>query len=529
MLHEFTPARFRRQELDRMTSTIAAESRPGKVTKAPGPTSEHGHSTKTWLVLLVICGAQMMVVLDATIVNIALPSIESALKFSSTSLTWVLNAYTLAFGGLLLLGGRLGDQFGHRRVFTIGLLVFSLSSLLGGLAQNSAELLVARAFQGVGGALAAPAALALITNTFEEGPARFKAFGVFSAVAGSGAAIGLLLGGILTDLLSWRWVLFVNVPIGLVLAFLAPRVLGEAPKRKARLDFGGAITVTAGMTLLVYGLVRAADHGWTEPWTLTAFGVAVLLLIAFGFIERRHAQPLVPLRMFTNRNRAGAYTVMLCAAAALFSVFFFLTQYIQMLLHYSPLKAGFAFLPIAVSIIVTAQITARVMSRTGPLPPILLGCAVLAGGLLDISTIGVHTGFLHMLPGMIMVGAGLGLNFVPLTITAVSRIAAQEAGVGSALLSTCQQIGGSLGLAILVTVSTGSIKHALVARGIPAAAANQRPKGPLPEFAEQILVHGWTRAFLVAVIFAAVAFLTAASTIRIKRSETGGVGASAAS
>ncbi len=508
-----------------MTSTIGTE---GAATRTAHAGSDHGHSSKTWLVLLVICGAQMMVVLDATIVNIALPSIEGALKFSATGLTWVLNAYTLAFGGLLLLGGRLGDQFGHRRIFTVGLLVFSVSSLLGGLSQSSAELLIARAVQGAGGALAAPAALALITNTFEEGPARFKAFGVFSAVAGSGAAIGLLLGGILTDLLSWRWVLFVNVPIGLLLAFLAPRVLGEAPKRKARLDFGGAITVTAGMTLLVYGLVRAADHGWTETWTLTSFGAAVVLLAAFLVIERFHSQPLVPLRMFSDRNRAGAYVVMLCAAAALFSLFFFLTQYIQFVLHYSPLKAGFAFLPIAVSIIVVAQITARLLSRTGPLPPIMLGTVVLAGGLLDISTISVHSGYLHMVPGMIMIGAGLGLNFVPLTVTAVSRIAPHEAGVASALLSTCQQIGGSLGLAILVTVSTGSIKHGLVAKGIPAAAANQRPKGPLPEFIEQILVHGWTRAFLTAVIFAGIAFLTAVAAIRVKKSETGGIGAPAA-
>jgi EmrB/QacA subfamily drug resistance transporter len=426
---------------------------------------------------------------------------------------------------LLLLGGRLGDQYGHRKIFTIGLLVFSVSSLVGGLSQNAAELLISRAFQGAGGALAAPAALALITNTFEEGPARFKAFGVFSAVAGSGAAIGLLLGGVLTDLLSWRWVLFVNVPIGLLLAFLAPRVLGEAPKRRARLDIGGAATVTIGMTLLVYGLVRAADHGWTEPWTVASFAVAVALLVAFVLIERRHSQPLVPLRLLTNRNRAGAYIVMLCAAAALFSVFFFMTQYIQLMLHYSPLKAGFAFLPIAASIIVVAQLTARMLSRTGPLPPIALGSVVLAAGLLDLATIGTHSGFLRLLPSMIMIGAGLGLNFVPLTITAVSKVEPQDSGIASALLSACQQIGGSLGLAILVTVSTGSIKHGLAAKGIPTSLANQRPKGPLPEFAQQIIVHGWTRAFLVAVVFAGIALLTAITAIRLKRSETGGVGA----
>ncbi len=510
-----------------MTSTIPTESagpRPATLTSK----ADQGHSTKAWLVLLVICGAQMMVVLDATIVNIALPSIERALNFSTTSLTWVLNAYTLAFGGLLLLGGRLGDQFGHRRMFTIGLIVFSIASLLGGLSTSGAELLIARAVQGVGGALAAPAALALLTNSFEEGPARFKAFGVFSAVAGSGAAIGLLLGGILTDLLSWRWVLFVNVPIGLLLAFMAPRVLGEAPKRRARLDIGGAITVTAGMTLLVYGLVRAADHSWTETWTVASFAAAIVLLATFVLIERSHRQPLVPLRMFRNRNRAGAYVVMLCAAAALFSLFFFLTQYVQMILHFSPLKAGFAFLPISAAIIVTAQITARTLSRTGPLPPIALGCVVLAAGLLDISTISIHSGYLHMLPGMLLIGAGLGLNFVPLTITAVSRVAPQDAGVGSALLSACQQIGGSLGLAILVTVSTGSIKHGLTARGVPAELANQRPNGPIPEWAQAILVHGWTRAFLVAVIFAAIALVTALATIRLKRSETGGAGMPAA-
>jgi EmrB/QacA subfamily drug resistance transporter len=508
-----------------MTSTIATE---GARAQTSQPRDKHGHSSKTWLVLLVICGAQMMVVLDATIVNIALPSIEGALKFSTTGLTWVLNAYTLAFGGLLLLGGRLGDQFGHRRVFTIGLLVFSISSLLGGLSQTAAELLIARAVQGAGGALAAPAALALITNTFEEGPARFKAFGVFSAVAGSGAAIGLILGGVLTDLLSWRWVLFVNVPIGLLLAFMAPRVLGEAPKRKARLDFGGAVTVTAGMTLLVYGLVRAADHGWTETWTVASFAASAVLLTSFVLIERVHPHPLVPLRMFSDRNRVGAYIVMLCAAAALFSLFFFLTQYIQFVLHYSPLKAGFAFLPIAVSIIIVAQVTARVLSRTGPLPPIMLGTTVLFLGLLDMATISVHSGYLHMVPAMILIGAGLGLNFVPLTVTAVSRIAPQESGIASALLSTCQQLGGSLGLAILVTVSTSSIKHGLVAKGIPADAASQRPKGPLPEFVEQILIHGWTRAFLTAAIFAVIGFITAVATIRLKKSETGGVATPAA-
>ncbi len=500
-----------------MTST-ASSAAPTRQRGADGS----AHSSKTWLVLLVICGAQMMVVLDATIVNIALPSIESALNFSSTSLTWVLNAYTLAFGGLLLLGGRLGDQYGHRRIFTLGLIVFSVASLLGGLSQNGAELLAARAVQGLGGALAAPAALALLTNTFEEGPARFRAFGIFSAVAGSGAAIGLMLGGILTDLLSWRWVLFVNVPIGLLLAFLAPRVLGEAPRRARRLDFGGAFTVTAGMTLLVYGLVRAADHGWSEPWTLGSFAAAIVLLVSFVLIERAHSQPLVPLRMFRDRNRAGAYVVMLCAAAALFSVFFFLTQYVQLILHFSPLKAGFSFLPISAAIIITAQITARLLGRIGPLPPIMLGVMLLGIGLWLISTISPTSSYLHLLPGMILIGCGLGLNFVPLTVTAVSRVAPHDAGVGSALLSACQQIGGSLGLAILVTVSTGSIKHALVARGIPASMANERPHGPLPDFVQQILVHGWTRAFLVAVVFAAVAGVTALFSIRLKRSDAGG-------
>jgi EmrB/QacA subfamily drug resistance transporter len=484
-----------------------------------------GHTSKAWLVLLVICGAQMMVVLDATIVNIALPSIEDALKFSPAGLTWVLNAYTLAFGGLLLLGGRLGDQYGHRKIFTIGLLVFSGASLLGGLSTSSAELLAFRGVQGLGGALAAPAALALITNTFEEGPARFKAFGVFSAVAGSGGAIGLLLGGVLTELLSWRWVLFVNVPIGLALAFLAPRVLGEAPKRTARLDLGGAITVTVGMTLLVYGLVRAADHGWTETWTLASFTAAVVLLMSFVMIERAHAKPLVPLHMFRNRNRAGAYIVMMGASAALFSFGFFFTQYLQLIRLYSPLKAGFAFLPLAGTIIITAQIVARLLSRTGPLPPILLGSVALGGGLIDLATLRTDSGFLYMLPGMVLVGAGLGLSFVPLTVTAVSRVVPEESGIASALLNACQQIGGSLGLAILVTVSTSSIKHGLVSHGLPASAVTQRSKGVIPEFVQEILVHGWTTAFLVAVVFAGIAGVTALAAIRLTRADAGGPGA----
>src|SRR6266496_1594171 len=319
-----------------------------------GPASDSGRRDRRGVALAIVLCAQLMIILDLTVVNIALPSIAHGLHFSAPSLSWVLNAYTLTFGGLLLLGGRAGDILGRRRVFVSGILLFALASLLGGLATSSAWLLAARALQGVGGAIASPTALALITTNFAEGRARNRAFGVFAAVSGSGAAIGLLAGGMLTSWLSWRWVLFVNVPIGILIALLAPLYIAESERHPGRFDLGGALTSTAGMTALVYGFIRAAQDGWSEPVTVGSFAAAAFLLAIFLSIETRTRQPITPLHMFANRNRAGSYGVMLALAAALFGMFFFLTLFVQDVLGYSQLRAGLAFLPGSAAIIGTA-------------------------------------------------------------------------------------------------------------------------------------------------------------------------------
>jgi len=315
---------------------------PAPSTTAPATTGSARRGQHPGLALAVIAGAQLMVVLDATIVNIALPHIQSALKFSTTGLSWVLNAYTLTFGGLLLLGARAGDILGRRRVFVFGIALFAVASLAGGFALSSGWLLATRALQGVGGAIASPTALALIATNFVEGPERNKAFGIFAAVSGSGAAIGLLAGGMLTSWLSWRWVLFVNVPIGVLIAVAAPLFINESERRPGQFDLSGAITSTAGMTGLVYGFIRAAQDGWHDPLTIGAFVVSLVLLGAFLVIETSSKAPITPLAMFKNRNRASTYVVMLSLAAALFSMFFFLTLFVQEILHYSPLRAGFA-------------------------------------------------------------------------------------------------------------------------------------------------------------------------------------------
>jgi EmrB/QacA subfamily drug resistance transporter len=323
------------------------------------------------LALLVIAFAQLMVVLDTTIVNVALPSIQRALQFNATDLEWVVNGYALAFGGLLLLGGRAGDLFGRRRMFIAGVLLFAAGSFAGGLATSSTWLIVARVAQGAGGAIVAPTALSLIADTFQEGPARNRALGIYAGAAGSGGAIGLILGGLIVNYLSWRWVLFVNVPIALVLAIAAPRVLTPSQPHRGSLDLPGAVTVTAAMTVLVYGLSRAATHGWSDNVTIATLGSGAALLVLFVLIERRTSQPLMPLSLFANRNRTGAYVLRMVAGATTLSVLFFLTQVVQNVLGYSPLQAGIAFLPLGVGVIVTAQVTSRVIGRVAHACPSL--------------------------------------------------------------------------------------------------------------------------------------------------------------
>ncbi|HEX6678796.1 MAG TPA: MFS transporter [Actinomycetes bacterium] len=500
------------------------------VTESVGPpaagAARRGHHPG--LALAVIAGAQLMVVLDATIVNIALPHIQQALHFSTTSLSWVLNAYTLTFGGLLLLGGRAGDILGRRRVFVAGILLFSLASLLGGFATSAGWLLAARALQGVGGAIASPTALALITTNFPEGPQRNRAFGVFAAVSGSGAAIGLIAGGMLTSWLSWRWVLFVNVPIGIAIALLARLYINESESQPGRFDVAGALTSTAGMASLVYGFIRAAQEGWGDRVTLGAFAAAAVLLATFFLIETRTSHPITPLHMFANRNRAGSYVVMLALAAALFGMFFFLTLFVQQVLGYSPLRAGFAFLPVTAALIFTAQFASRTLPRFGPKPLMTAGAVLAVVGLGWVSQISVTSGYLDGILGPMMIfGFGMGLLFVPLTIVAVSGVDRHESGAASSLLNVMQQVGGSLGLSILVTVfGTASRNEAktqvarFFANATPQLRAQFAQTGQLPApYASNVLAHGISSAFLLAVAFAALALVTSVVVVRATASE----------
>ncbi|MFJ8477561.1 MFS transporter [Kitasatospora sp. NPDC094011] len=478
------------------------------------------------IALTVIAATQLMVVLDITIVNIALPHIQQALKFSTTDLSWVINAYTLTFGGLLLLGGRAGDILGRRRVFIVGVLVFSLASLLGGVAQSSTWLLAARALQGLGGAIASPTALALIATNFKEGPERNRAFGVYSAVAGAGGAVGLLLGGMLTSWLSWRWVLFVNVPIGIAIALLAPLYINESERHPGRFDLTGAFTATGGMVSLVYGFIRASDHGWTDPVTLTAFSLAVVLLAAFLMNERRVAQPITPLHLFRERNRSGAYGLMLCVAATMFSIFFFITLFVQNVLGFSPLRAGFAFLPISVAIIAAAQFAARNQLRWGPKPFLVAGSLLVLGGVIWATRIDIHSSYAGGILGpTLLFGLGMGSIFVPVLLTAVSRVAPHETGAATGMLNTTQQVGGSLGLSILVTVygtasrnEAGHQVAAFLRQATPAQAAEFRTSGTLPApYSSEVLVHGIATAFQMGLVFTSLAVLIAVFVIKVRR------------
>jgi EmrB/QacA subfamily drug resistance transporter len=465
------------------------------------------------IALAVIAAAQLMVVLDATIVNIALPHIHTALKFSPTGLSWVLNAYTLVFGGLLLLGGRTGDLFGRRRMFIVGVSLFAAASLAGGFAQDKGFLLAMRALQGVGGAIASPTALSLVTTTFPQGPERNRAFGVYAAVSGAGAALGLILGGVLTDLLSWRWVLFVNAPIGLGLALAAPYVIAETERRKAGpLDVAGAIASTGGMAALVYGFIHAATYSWGSTTTLVSFAAAVVFLSSFIVIESRAASPIMPLRLFRNSARVGSYLVMLIMGAGVFAMFYFLTQYVQMVKDFSPLRAGFAFLPISAVIIVMAQIASRIVAKIGPQILIMTGTIVAGFGLFFLSTLTPDSSYpLHILPAICLIGAGMGFIFVPITLTAVAGVATADSGIASAMLNVGQQVGGTLGLSALVTVFSTAARHdAKSQAGILHGVALQH----------HVFTHGADMAFRAGAIFALFGLVAAAVLIKVQVGES---------
>jgi EmrB/QacA subfamily drug resistance transporter len=411
---------------------------------------------RKWLALALLAAAQFVVVLDASIVNVALPSIGKALDFSQDNLSWVVNAYTLTFGGFLLLGGRMADLLGRRRLFISGLILFAGASLAGGLAQSDVWLIAARAVQGLGAALLSPAALSLITEIFEEGPERNKALGVWGAVAGSGGAAGVLLGGMLTQWAGWEWVLFVNVPIGLAAAFLAPRLLPESKNEGARhFDIAGAVTITGGLSLLVYSLVNANSAGWASTETFSLIAAAVVLIVAFVLIELRTKAPLVPFPgIFRVRTIVGINVTGLLLAMALFSMFFFISLYMQQVLGYDALKAGVAYLPLALGIIVSAGLASSLITKFGVRPVLVLGMLLIAVGLFwfaQISPGGTYLGDI-LFPAIIS-ALGLGFAFVPMTVGAVAGVEPHEAGLASGLINTSQQVGGALGLAILAAVA----------------------------------------------------------------------------
>ena len=443
------------------------------------------------LALILLAMTQFVVVIDAAIVNVALPSIGAHLHFSRDDLSWVVNAYTLTFGGFLLLGGRLADLLGRRRMFMGGLVLFSLASFAGGIAQSEPWLIAARAVQGLGAAIVSPAALSIITTTFSEGTERNRALGIWGAVAGAGGAAGVLLGGILTSGLSWRWVLFVNVPIGITAALLAPRFLAEsrAEDGAKTFDFPGAVTVTAGLSLLVYAVVDAVNSGWGSTATILRLAGAAALLVAFLLIEQRTRDPLMPFSIFRLRTLRGANIVGLLIGMSLFSMFFFISLYLQDVMHYSPIKTGISYLPLAVGIIVSAGLASQLVNRFGFKPPLVTGLLLISGGLIWFAQVPGTGGsyWADVLGPSLLAAVGLGFSFVTVTIAAVSGTKPHEAGLASGLINTSQQVGGALGLAILATVANSRTQD-LFHSGVHTASI--------------ALTKGYDRAFLFGAGFA---------------------------
>jgi EmrB/QacA subfamily drug resistance transporter len=442
------------------TSGTAGTTESARSTaSSPSPSPAHGHP---YLVLGAIVGTQLMILLDATVVNVALPGIGTHLGFSATGMSWVLNVYTLAFGGLLLLGSRIGDLIGRRTALVWGVAAFTVASVAGGLANDATTLLVARGFQGAAAALAAPSTLALIATSFSEGIERNRALSVFSAISGAGSAIGLTAGGILTDLGSWRWVFFVNVPVGIAIVLLAPRYIKETARhRGGRFDITGAFTGTLGMAILVYAFIRVGESSWTDGRALASFAVAIALLVSFLVNETRVERPLVVLRLFADRNRAIAYSVMLLIPAGMFGVFYFSTQYLQTYLHFSPLKTGFAFLPLAGPLFVAARLAPRLIGRYGAKLVVSIGVPLNLAGTVWITQLSPTDSYAAGILGPLMlVGFGVGWTMMPLNTFILSGVQPKDAGSASGLLQTMQQVGGSLGLSVLVTVYGTVSRHA---------------------------------------------------------------------
>jgi EmrB/QacA subfamily drug resistance transporter len=464
------------------------------------------HKDHRWLALVVIGVAQLMIILDASIVNIALPHAQAALGISNADRQWVLTAYTLAFGGLLLLGGRISDYFGRKRSFIVGLFGFAAASALGGAAQSAGWLFGARALQGMFAAVLAPAVLSLITTTFTESKERAKAFAVYGAISGTGAAIGLIVGGALTEYASWRWTLLVNSPIALIVAAAAVPLLRESrAEGDRRYDLPGAVLASAALVSLVYGFTNASLHSWSAPLTVGLIVVAAALLATFVVWEQRAANPLLPLRIVLDRNRGGSYLAFLLATLAMFSVFLFLSYFFQGVLHYSPLKAGFAFLPFPLGIITSATIASRLLPRLGPRPLAVTGFSMGTVGLLWLTRLQPDSSYLtHLVPSLLVISLGMGQVFVSLSSTALLGVPNHDAGVASALVNTMQQVGGSLGVAFLNTIATTATASYALAHGGPSPAA---------------ITHGFTTAFGYAAGIFAVATVAVALLVQARRSD----------
>jgi EmrB/QacA subfamily drug resistance transporter len=409
---------------------------------------------RRWTALAIVCAAFFMTVLDVSIVNVALPSIGKALHFSEANLQWVITAYAITFGGFLLLGGRAADLLGRRRVFLVGVIVFTIASFLCGLAWSEGVLIGARALQGFGAAIISPAALSIITTTFEEGPERNKALGIWGAIGGSGAAVGVLLGGVLTKYLGWEWIFFVNVPVGAAALFLAPRFVRESRSdRETTPDVAGAITITAGLALLVYGVSEAPNHGWSSSWTISRLIVAAVLLIAFLIVESRAKHPLMPFRIFRVHTVAGANVAGLLLGAVVFANFFLLTLYVQNVLEWSALKTGLTFIATAGSAVLWAGLAQMLVTKIGPKKVMALGFVATIAGLLWYTQIPVHASYWSdLLPGYLLIGFALPFTFIPVSIAALAGVEQHEAGLASGLINTAQQVGGAIGVAVTSSV-----------------------------------------------------------------------------
>jgi EmrB/QacA subfamily drug resistance transporter len=457
------------------------------------------HTTNPWLVLVLICVAQFMVILDATIVNVALPSIQKDLGLSEANLQWIINSYTLLFGGFLLLGGRAGDLLGRKRVFLVGLVIFTVASLLNGLSSSSGMLIGFRALQGLGAALISPAALSIISTTFAEGRERARALGVWAAIAIGGSAVGLVLGGFLTQTFSWPWIFFVNVPVGIAGFILSLRYVPESKDEHAHkgYDVAGAVTVTGGLMALVYAIVHAASHGWGSTQTIVFFVVAAVLLTAFVLIELRAEEPLVRLSIFRVRSLLTANVVMFLVASGLFAMFFFNTLYIQRVLGYGPLEAGVAFLPFTAGIMISAGLASNFATRVGVRPIAAAGMSLTIVGMLLLTRLPVNGSYAKdVLPSLLLTSLGMGAVFMPLTLIATTGLENDDQGLASGLFNTSQQIGGALGLASLSTVAASRTVH-LGGSSDPAA-----------------LVGGFHWAFAGGAIFVAAALVTLVALLR---------------